>query len=89
MRYVEPDGMAETPSFSQKIGAYDYLPRVGCVDTGNACADFIISGFASCWNLLAGCVAILTNGLGAAVEIKDAAIEAVDAAIPYELSITD
>ena len=88
VRYVDPDGMAETPSFSQKIGAYDYLPRVERVDTGKACADFIISGFASCWNLLAGCAAILTNGVGAAAEMTDAAIEAVDAAIPYELSIT-
>ena len=88
VKYFDPDGKEITPEFTEKFGEYDYLPRAGTIDTGNNVADYLLAGWASWWNFLAGCTAVVTNGIGTVFELTEEAIDYLDETIPYEYTLT-
>jgi hypothetical protein len=83
VRYIDPDGREEIPLFVERYSEYDNVPRVEKVDTGNACADYLIAGCASWWNLFAGCQAVLTSGFRAGGDLIDYGIDLLDEYIEW------
>ena len=64
VRFVDPDGRKSLPFLSGLRGAYDAVPLVHEVSTGNDIADNIIAGVASVYNTLAAVVNGATNLIG-------------------------
>ena len=78
VKFVDPDGRKSLPFFSGFRGAYDAVPLVNEVSTGNDIADDIIAGVASVYNIFASVINGATNLIGDILYWADQGINWLD-----------
>ena len=78
VKFVDPDGRKSLPFLSGLRGAYDAVPLVNEVSTGNDIADDIIAGVASVYNIFASVINGATNLIGDILYWADQGINWLD-----------
>ncbi len=72
IKYSDPDGRHASPWANFKEGENDLLPYAGSVNTGAGnYIDSFVAGFGALWNLAAGTVNGLSNGVAAGYNLAN------------------